>query len=484
MTDLAPAKTKRMSKLQKIILAVLILAAAGGIFGWYKFFREVPQPPFANGEERFKYGSLGGENEAGVPYWILIVLPRMFPEYLPGPGGYASLGIPWEEGHDLPIGFPKKTIGFERVGNNCAVCHTASYRASADENPTYVIAAPGHTTNVQAYFRFLIACAKDPRFTPDNLMREIELVYGLSFIDRLLYRFAIIPIVKKRLLEREGQFAWMNRHGMPDWGRGRDDPMNLTKYFMLERPEDGTFGPADMPSIWNLDKYKEGQTLNWDGATWDPRSVLVDSALGIVLKPQSDFEDHMKWLEDFLRKRPPPKYPYAVDAGLAAQGSKVFDENCAQCHRSERTGHPVPVTEVGTDRNRLESWNKQAAIDGNIVVAKMGVKRRGLVEQELVGYIAAHLDGIWLRAPYLHNGAVVNLRELLEPASRRTRVFYRGYDVYDQTNLGFVADGPEAQRVGTRFDVTERGNGNQGHEYGTGLSADRKRALVEYLKTL
>ena len=55
MADALPSpKPKRMNKLQRIVLVVLILAAAGGIFAWYKFFREVPQPPFANGEERFK----------------------------------------------------------------------------------------------------------------------------------------------------------------------------------------------------------------------------------------------------------------------------------------------------------------------------------------------------------------------------------------------------------------------------------------------
>ncbi len=482
--NVTPVDMNKLRKIRWIALAIGAILLSGAVFAWFKFFREVPQPPFASAEERFKYGSLGGEQEAGIPYWVFVVLPRMFPEHLPGPGGYASLGIAWEQGHDLPIGFPKKTVGFERVGNNCAVCHTASYRASADENPTYVIAAPGHTTNVQAFFRFIVACAKDPRFTPDNVMREIALLYDLSLVDRLLYRFAIIPIVKQRLLERESQFAWMNRHGMPDWGRGRDDPMNLTKYFMLGRKEDGSYGPADMPSIWNLDKYRDGMTMNWDGASWDPRSVLVDSALGIVIKPQHDFEEQMQWLESFLRKRPPPTYPFAVDEKLAAGGSKVFDDQCASCHRSGRTGKPVPLAEIGTDRNRIESWNKQAAIDGNKVVASLGVTRRGLVEQDLVGYIAAHLDGIWLRGPYLHNGAVMNLRELLEPAASRTKLFFRGYDVYDQVNMGFVATGAEAERRGSRFDTAARGNGNAGHEYGTALSAEHKRALIEYLKTL
>ena len=468
-----------------IALAVLVaLGILGGLFAWYKFFREVPQDPFASSDERFKYGSLGGENEAGIPYWIFIVLPRLFPEYLPGPGGYASLGVAWEQGQELPIGFTKKIVGFPRVANNCAVCHTASYRASEDENPTFVPAGPGHTMDVQSYFRFLTRCAKDPRFNAANLMREIDLVYDLGWVDSLLYRFLIIPIVKQRLVEQGQQFAWMEHPDLPGWSRGRDDPMNLTKYFMLRMDEDGTFGPADMPSIWNLNKYQKGMTMNWDGASYDPRTVLTDSALGIVVKPQRDFEANMQWLEDYLRALPPPKYPFAVNQKLAAAGKPVFERHCAVCHASERTGKPVPIREVGTDRNRLESWNKNAAIEANKTVNRMRVKRTGMVEETLIGYIAVHLDGVWLRAPYLHNGSVPTLRALLTPPNQRPKQFYRGYDVYDQADVGFVTKGPEAQRKGVLFDTTKRANGNQGHNYGTGLSGAQKSALIEYLKTL
>jgi hypothetical protein len=84
----------------------------------------------------------------------------------------------------------------------------------------------------------------------------------------------------------------------------------------------------------------------------------------------------------------------------------------------------------------------------------------------------------------LHNGSVPSLRDLLKPAAERPKVFYRGYDVYDPVNVGFVTEGEEAQRVGTRYDVGERASGNQGHEYGTDLSAKEKDALIEYLKTL
>ena len=114
----------------------------------------------------------------------------------------------------------------------------------------------------------------------------------------------------------------------------------------------------------------------------------------------------------------------------------------------------------------------------------MGLERKGLVEDTLDGYIAAFLDGIWLRAPYLHNGSVPTLRDLVEPVEQRPKVFFRGYDLYDPRKGGFVTQGPEAERVGTRYQVTDKGNGNQGHTYGTTLSAEEKDLLVEYLKTL
>ena len=60
-----------------------------------------------------------------------------------------------------------------------------------------------------------------------------------------------------------------------------------------------------------------------------------------------------------------------------------------RCHASERTGTRVPVEEVGTDRERLKTWSKQAAIESNKVVRNFGIERRGLVENEPSGYIAA-----------------------------------------------------------------------------------------------
>jgi mono/diheme cytochrome c family protein len=480
----------KWGKIALCLLLLLVLGAALGYFAWYKFFREESQPDWVNAtpEMRFKYGSIGAEHDAGIPYWIFLVLPRVFPKKLPV-GGYAGLGVPWEEGQELPVGFTKKVIGFPRVANNCAVCHTASYRTKPNEIPALVAAGPGNTTHVEGYFRFLIDCAKDPRFNADNLFAEIDRVTELSWIDRQIYRFLIIPITRKRLLEREPQFAWIYRPDFPDWGRGRDDAMNLTKYFMIRLPMDNSFGPTDMPSIWNLQKYKpeKGMFLNLAGDSHDAYSVIIDSALGLLgaaPRRKQEFLGHIDWLHKYLSAKAAPKYPFPIAGQKAAQGKALFEQNCAGCHLSDRTGTRVPVAEVGTSRARLDTWSKDAAIAANKVVKDMGIERKGLVEETLNGYIAAFLDGVWLRAPYLHNGSVPTLRDLLEPAESRPKVFYRGYNLYDAVKAGFVTEGPEAERVGTKYDVTQRGNSNQGHEYGTALAPEEKDALVEYLKTL
>src|SRR5918993_4649805 len=119
---------------KKILGPFLIFGVVFGFYGWYKFFREEPQEAWmtATPEMRFRYGSIGAERDAGIPYWIFYVLPRMFPEKIPGPNGFASFGVSWEQGQELPVGFTKKVVGFARVANNCASCHTANYRVTAN----------------------------------------------------------------------------------------------------------------------------------------------------------------------------------------------------------------------------------------------------------------------------------------------------------------------------------------------------------------
>jgi hypothetical protein len=424
----------------------------------------------------------------------------VFPELLPGPGGYKSFGLVWEEGRELPVGFSKKVVGFPRVANNCAICHVGTWRSREEEAPHPVVASPANTVNVQGLLRFLARAGADSRFNPGTLLAEIDRETKLSFVDRQLYRFVIIPFTRRALQQQEKQFAWMNRPGWPDWGPGRDDPMNLTKYFMTSMPVDNSTGQADFPSNWNL-QVRKGTNLflNWSCDTPAVRSVLIDSALGLGAAPdQSNPIDRLHWslkrrawfvkrmedLDDFLSKTPPPIYPFPTNAARAAQGRPLYERYCAECHDvgRPRTSVPIPIEEIGTDRERMDTWTKPAADEANRRVKEMGIERPNMVKN--FGYCSPPLDGLWMRAPYLHNGSVPTLRALLEPVERRPVSFYRGYDVYDPVSVGFVSEGAAAARTGWKHDVKERGNGNQGHLYGTTLSPGEKEALVEYLKTL
>jgi cytochrome c peroxidase len=204
----------------------------------------------------------------------------------------------------------------------------------------------------------------------------------------------------------------------------------------------------------------------------------------------------MKRVADWLRKLDAPPYPFKIDKTLAADGAPIYKKYCAECHgadgknfHGEYSGKVVPIENIGTDRHRLDSYTYDVAVNQNMIFAEYGDERFSHFRKTF-GYANSPLDGIWLRAPYLHNGSVPTLRDLLQPSANRPKTFYRGYDVYDQKNVGFVTD--VAEENGKKFflyDTDENkqpGNSNKGHEgkrYGTELSAAEKDALLEYLKT-
>ena len=150
--------------------------------------------------------------------------------------------------------------------------------------------------------------------------------------------------------------------------------------------------------------------------------------------------------------------------------------------KTSRTGTVIPLDEVGTDRHRLDMWTPASAKAYNDQTQSYVWKFSHFSTTQ--GYVSVPLDGLWLRGPYLHNGSVPSLVDLLEPVERRPKAFWRGYDVVDQNGVGFISVGSEAQAAGTPFDTTLPGNSNAGHLYGTTLSPESKRALLEYLKTL
>ncbi len=472
-------KSKLGRAIAALATSLILLVGVVAYVGWYNLFREVPNY-YESPEEHFKYGSIGTENAEGMPYWIWLVLPRLFPEKLPGSGGYTSLGLTWEEGKETPVGISKKTIGFPRQGITCAVCHNATYRKSPEDKPTIVPAGASNKFDSQRYLRFLFASANDPKFTADYILPAIAYNHHFSWLEKQLYRYLIIPQTKKAILQQQESYAWMDSR--PNWGPGRIDPFNPVKFRTLSLPLDNTIGNSDMMPLWN-EKQHQGFAYHWDGLETSLTETIREGAIGDGATKKSIPIADLQRVEDYITQLDPPKYPFPVDRTLADKGSKIFDNSCAACHAfgGERTGTVIPVEEVGTDRHRIDMWTQQAADTYNQYAEGYDWDFDNL--RKIDGYLSASLDGLWLRAPYLHNGSVPYLSDLLEVPEKRTPVFYRGYDVYNPEKVGFVAEEQAAQKVGFKYDTSVEGNGNQGHLYGTDLPAEDKKALIEYLKT-
>ncbi|WP_448188583.1 di-heme-cytochrome C peroxidase [Azospirillum sp. sgz301742] len=100
-------------------------------------------------------------------------------------------------------------------------------------------------------------------------------------------------------------------------------------------------------------------------------------------------------------------------------------------------------------------------------------------------YESRVLRGIWAAAPYLHNGSVPTLWDLLMPAAQRPATFEVGAD-YDVVNVGLAKTQTGLKSVTQTTGCTDAKSGNSrcGHEFGTTLSNEDKWALVEFLKGL
>ncbi len=256
----------------------------------------------------------------------------------------------------------------------------------------------------------------------------------------------------------------------------------------------------DTPAWWHLKKKK---TMYHTG-TAHARSVR--SLMQFMLSPlnsaavfereESTFRD----IQAYLLSLEAPRFPFPVDANLAAKGHKIFAKTCAQCHGNYGTDWSYPnkivdIDVIGTDRTRLEGFSPKLGELYNKSWFGHEKGEEGYQASEPKGYQAPPLDGVWATAPYFHNGSVPTLHDVLN-SKGRPKVFTRSYKTeeedYDLLKVGWkvrvlekgadpAAPGHEQRKV---YDTTRPGRGNQGHTFGDELTEEQRRAVIEYLKTL
>jgi len=480
-------------------VALLLLLAAGLLIGLYLVSRLTSNSPvvYTDPKEHFKYGSTGGEILNGIPYTIWKTLPVIF--QLPG-GDYRSFGFLYESGRDLPVGVSKRRYrGMDLVSLNCAICHVGSYRSNPAEAPHYVLGMPSNTVDLRAYYEFLFNAAANEKFTAGRILGQAEQM-GIheDFLNRQILRYYAVSLTRTSLLNFASRLNFMLTN--PAFGPGRIDTFGPAKALLnfatdSRMPDTEKIGTTDLPSIW-YQRQREGLHLHWDGNNDKVQERNRSAAFGTGAFPPTLDRPNMKRVEDFLLDAAPDPYPYPIDKTRAERGKQIYGQLCANCHGPDgknfgphqgALGEVTPIERIATDRFRLDSYTAALAVDQNQLYAETSDPNERFSHfRKTFGYANLPLDGIWLRGPYLHNGSVPTLRDLLEPSANRPKLFYRGDDTFDPVRVGFLSTPERNGRKFFAFDTSVRGNGNKGHEgktYGTDLPPADKDALVEFLKT-
>ena len=321
------------------------------------------------------------------------------------------------------------------------------------------------------------------------------------------------------------------------WGPGRFDALGRGAIWFLAA-QSGQYPPGQCTgqhsSIVGALRYDRVQ---WSGSIEHPLGRNIAQVIGVnanlfvrptnplisFVNPEDPFRSsvdipNLKTLESLVRKLTPPRWPAEfppIDRAQAARGRDLYHGNpdkhmtrCAHCHIARPLPSPlpsgqylkvtvIPQQEVGTDALYLESFGRRRVDTGalgktilsahkaselitNEIMARAGVSGDpeyvGLTNEWLADfhYMARPHVSVWATAPYLHNGSVPNLYELLSPLKERHTCFFLSPNMeYDPIKVGFVmqectgSPGLLDPVSGFELKTALPANGNAGHQFAT-----------------
>jgi len=445
-----------------------------------------------------------------------------------------------------PVGFAldrDAATGMMVAGFTCAACHTAqityrgaSFRVEGGQ-------AGVDINEFRAEMRqALLATTKSP-LRKLRFARDTEKL-GLS---RAQLKAVLAEMQRSSAAnEMSPEFALRST----PTGPGRLDALNAigSTVFGLDLgvPHNAKAGtaPVDFPYLWDITRF---DWVQYNASLRQPMERNVGEALGVGVK--TEFIDahgnlnpeplrwkssvHIKslyWMETALSTLQPPVWNAAfgeIDRAKAARGRALFANTCARCHGVQviEGANPVewhmtvlPLDRIGTDPNQATDFARNtfdarklglgAAVHANVglsyVVTRVkdqAYRDAGIPQSQWAaydgresnefpapcGYKARPLVGVWATGPFLHNGSVPTVFDLL--SETRPSHFYFGSHELDPHKLGFAqTSGP-----GTAlFDASLTGNSNAGHWFtndptrrgriGRAWTDTEKYEIIEYLK--
>ncbi len=501
-----------------------------------------------------------------LPYdWFLALAEEPFKNNFPR---FGVLPDPYHPDH-LPVGLTKTTgpeISTPQLGITCAFCHTSEFSfqgktfrieggPSLQYNARFVqalVEALGELQDPSKFDTFVSRLRSQERASPPAPTREELATQLRMFLVGLIHRSGRDT---SPALWGPGRFDALGRGGNLVFSPLSSDNI---------RPANA---PVSIPPLWGAWRY---DWVQWSGSIEHPLGRNIAQVIGVnanlfvrptnPLIPFVDPEDpfrssvdiqNLRTLESLVRKLKPPRWPAefpSIDRAQAARGRDLYHGNpakqipnlCAHCHIAGPLPSPlpsgqhlkvtmIPQKEVGTDALYLENFGRRRVDTGafgktilpahkaseliiNEIMARAGVagdpEYAGITNEWLAEshYIARPHVSVWATAPYLHNGSVPNLYELLSPIKERHTCFFLSPTMeYDPTKVGFVVQectgnpGLRDPLSGFELKTALPANGNAGHQFANtaGCAAEHKEpgvlgceippedrfALLEYLKT-
>ena len=470
----------------------------------------------------------------------------------------------------LPVGFTRTVYSSdprgikEYLGITCAFCHTGELHASSNDRGRLTMYIEGGAS-MQDNAEFLDALGAALRRT------AADDVKFSAFASAVLEQ-KNDPDAKTLLraqVAKAGADMVGKAQSVRHWGSGRFDALNRgSNWVFMPLDPAKNAGPLDapvsIPPLWNVHLY---DWVQWNGSFQNPLTRNIAQVIGIgaglfqnadprklhlTERPPDPFVssldvERLQQLEDLVAAIKPPHWPDVVfgniDEQLARKGKQLYRDNCKHCHVPTPLEQPtpfgqrfkmkmIPADEVGTDRTYLnfasrvvytgvleKDFGSPSLPAGKAIewltttLAKRSQRDATPNELEMRNaFMARPHAGVWATPPFLHNGSIPTLYEVLSPVEERTPCFYLGDLEFDPVNVGYVVR-PCRNGEGTgwfRFDTTLPENSHAGHEFrkddhaghtftqeecksfenggkngilGCELSRSQRLAIIEYLKT-
>ncbi|PIR37839.1 MAG: hypothetical protein COV35_07885 [Alphaproteobacteria bacterium CG11_big_fil_rev_8_21_14_0_20_39_49] len=447
----------------------------------------------------------------------------------------------------LPIGLavtydPETDQPF--IGFTCAACHTGQLNYKDPDNGTLkAIRIDGGASmhSLDKFRRILTSSIIETHTKPEKFERFAKRILGEGATNE---QKAQLQQALKNAVERgfkTGLTEALKDIYPTEEGYGRLDALqrisNTVFGYDLEKIHNLRIGngPVSYPHVWDIHRL---DWVQWNGSVRQPMARNVGEALGVFAKLNLVDQDklfdstvpvrNLYKIEETLQKLKAPAWPediWPLDEAKVEMGKKLYKQHCVSCHgekvingTDEWRVTMLSYDQIGTDRTTGENFENyrvdsrkiggpaqaDQAFGLHFITEKVMENRyaaEGVTDEEkplfdgkgrknLVrapcGYKARPLHGIWATAPFLHNGSVPNLYELLSPYDERSKTFDVGSYMFDPVKVGmdtFV-------RNVTKFDVTQKGNSNKGHIFdnmpgaiGQQLTKEERFAIIEFLKS-